>query len=331
MHEIAIPLTTEMDVVIARDKAAATAVNLGFDQISIGQVALAVSEICQNAMRYAGGGKVFISTKNNGRILRIEVKDEGPGIPDVAKVMREGYSTTVASLGVGFAAAKRSVDWLEIQQGEHKGVTVILEKYLPLRKEEFELGAVSLADENYLVNGDAFLVKEFDGDKVFLAVIDGLGQGQVALKMANRVKKILQDHYLLPAEKLIERCHLDLQKNADEDGGVAMSIAVLAPGKLHYIGVGDTHAYLLNGTFHHLENTDGRVGSYQLRSLQPQTFSFNRELTLLLCTDGIRTNINEEELDWEQPSQLLATQIFNLYNKPYGDATVLAVKYSLLG
>lgn len=330
MATATIPLIIKSDVSVAREEAMELAKEMGMDRLSVGEVALAISEICQNAIRYANGGVAKISSLKNGRVLRIEVVDEGPGIPDLTKAFRQGYSSAIASLGVGFGAAKRSMDLLKVKTKVGKGTKVIMEKYLPLAQDEFEGAAVSMADEDYLVNGDAFLIKEFDGDKVLLAVIDGLGQGKEAHQMSNRVKKLLLDisPHMLP-EKMIEQCHIDLQKNKEEDGGVAMSIAILTPGKLHYLGIGDTHAYLLNGSFQPMENTDGRVGGRQLRTLTTQTLSFKNDITFLLCTDGISSQIKAEELNWHQSSQLLATQVFNLYNRPYGDATVLAAKYYL--
>ncbi len=327
MQQKVIFLEEEFDVGIARMEAAQIAEMMGFDKAAIGQITLGVSEICQNAVRYGRQGKATILSLKNDRVLRIIVEDKGQGIGNMEEALKEGVSTTKTSLGLGLQVAKRSMDKFDIQSEMGKGTKVLLEKYLPISPRVFEYGVVSLADENYLVNGDEFLVKEFDGDKILLAVIDGLGQGKPAHDMASAVKKVLLEQFWESPKKMIEQCDTYLKQHSKEDGGVAMSVAVLSPKSLQYLGVGDTHAYYLNGAFYPMLNIDGRVGSRQLRSLKVQVHSYDRAIIFILCTDGISSRINYEELNWEQSAQQIANQIFNLYHRPYGDATVLVVNY----
>jgi serine/threonine-protein kinase RsbT len=54
--------------------------------------------------------------------------DEGPGIPDVAQAMQDGYSTG-NSLGLGLPRAKRLMDEFEIVSHPGKGTTVTIKKW----------------------------------------------------------------------------------------------------------------------------------------------------------------------------------------------------------
>jgi len=319
-------LREEHHVVEAREKATSIAKYMGFSPSSTGQIALAVSEICQNVIRYGIEGFALIRTRNQDKVLQITIEDKGPGIPDIAQYMKDGYTTTTSSIGVGLMAAKRSVDLFDIQSDQN-GTTVTLEKHLPVSKELFEYGVVSLPDQNYIINGDAFVVKPFDGDKVLLAVIDGLGQGAEAHKMAKAVQQRIENYFFLPLDQLFLDCH-ELLKSPDfEEGGIALSIILLTPTNIQYLGVGDTHGHLLNSSPHVFLNAEGRVGGQLLRSLKIRTYETSEEQYIILCTDGIQSQLDVSIVDWDQRLKDIAIQLFNAYNRPYGDATILVAKY----
>jgi len=264
---LVIPLNEEKDVALARDEAKAVAAAMGFDDLAQSEVALGVSEICQNAFRHAGGGITTISTHNDDKILQIIVEDKGKGINNIPQAMQEGFSTIQTSLGIGLDVAKRTMDKFYIDSNADKGTTIILEKHLPLPLDFLEFGYVSVPEEGYKYNGDEVLIKAFDGDKVLLGVIDGLGQGYEAHLMAIGVKEILKTHFDLPLISLIKLCDKHLIESSSE-GGIAMSLARIEPNKLTYLGIDDTHAYLQNGKLNLLPNFEGRVGGQQMRSLK---------------------------------------------------------------
>ncbi|MBM3335772.1 anti-sigma regulatory factor, partial [Candidatus Sumerlaeota bacterium] len=53
---------------------------------------------------------------------------EGPGIPDIAKAMEDGYSTN-KSLGLGLPGARRLMDEFEIGSQVGKGTTITMKKW----------------------------------------------------------------------------------------------------------------------------------------------------------------------------------------------------------
>lgn len=328
MDDLTIILEKEADVGIARAEARTVAKAMGFDDLAIAQIALGVSEICHNAIRHAKGGKAIISTLNQNKILRIEVKDNGPGIDDLHQVMQEGYSTIPTSLGIGLEVAQKSMDKFEITTTKEKGTSIVLEKYLPIPATTLEFGIVSLPDEHYTYNGDEYLIHSFEGDKVLLAVIDGLGQGYTAHQMAISVKKIIKQYFNLPLIDLIQRCDKHLRTTYKGDGGVAMSLALIESQQLTYLGIGDTHAYLQQGThFRTLSNIDGRVGGQQLRSLTTHSYPLTAGDIFILCTDGINTHVSLDKVNRVFSAQNMANTLFNQFHRTYGDVTVLVLKY----
>jgi serine/threonine-protein kinase RsbT len=59
----------------------------------------------------------------------VRCQDHGPGIPDVGRAMREGFST-VGSLGLGLSGARRLVDEFRIDSEPGRGTTVEVVKWL---------------------------------------------------------------------------------------------------------------------------------------------------------------------------------------------------------
>ena len=57
------------------------------------------------------------------RGILVEARDEGPGIPDVAKALQDGYSTS-GSLGLGLPGIRRLMDEFEVRSTVGKGTTV---------------------------------------------------------------------------------------------------------------------------------------------------------------------------------------------------------------
>ena len=327
MEKRIILIETKQDVSLVRQEASAIARAMGFDDFSCAQVALGVSEIAQNVIRYATKGKAFFYTKTKNRVLRIEIVDEGKGFENLQQAQQEGYSSSKSSLGLGLSVAERAFDFFTIDSVPNEGTTIILEKYLPYNQETITYGSASMKDERYLVNGDEFFIKEYDGDKVLLAVIDGMGQGEQAFELSNFVLKILKQAYRLPLDHLIRKCDQAL-RDCDMDGGVVIALARITGGdKLQYIGIGDTHSYLYNGEVTFIENQDGRLGEFQLPTLEVQEYTLVDLTNIILCTDGINTHIAEELLDTDIHPQHLANFIFNTYHRLHGDATVLIAQY----
>ena len=328
---IEVPLNTKQDVKDAREEASYLAAHLGFDNLACAQIALAVSEICNNAVTHGGGGKVVIRVLNKRRVIRIEVTDTGIGIPNIERAMADGFSTGRSSLGIGMEVAKRSMDRMDIISEGGKGTTVVLEKYLPLSKEIIEKGVVSVPDERYEDNGDAFFYKEFDGDKIIVGVIDGLGQGFKARLFSQSIKGFLVSNFRLPVNEMIQKCD-ELLCSHDFEFGAAVGIVRINTSTrvIEMCGIGDVliHFYA-NHNLRTFSFPDGLMCSNQLPYLKVQKAILPTNATLAICSDGLKTEVEPNLLTWENSAQWLANNLFNLFHKSYGDATVFVVKINI--
>ena len=326
---ITINFSNETDTVYVRDTASEIASGMGFDKTACAETALAVSEIVGNAVKFAGKGDAIIQLSGNKKCLEIIVQDTGPGIKSLKKAMEEGYSSKPASLGIGLNAARRAMDELSIRSKNGQGTTVFMKKYLPIPEEEIKYGVVSLNDERYPVNGDAYVIKEFEGDKVLFSVIDGTGNGFNANKVAGFVKGIIEENYKSGLTTIVTRCHKKMRKKFDHSlvRSCVMELLLLKPRSLEYVGVGDTTIDVM-GTPEkiHLMSQRGIVGDIRLPNLKLRRCRCDRKIILIMCSDGIKQRFTEEDLPLNEHAQQIANFIMDNYRRQYGDATVLVAK-----
>jgi serine/threonine-protein kinase RsbT len=131
-NEVRVRIQTSADVVAARQQARVLASRAGFSQSNLTIIATAVSEVVRNIVEYAKEGEVTITLINRGAFrkgVEIIAADQGPGIPDVSLVMRDGYSTR-KGLGIGLPGARRLMDDFEIASEVGKGTTVRMTKWV---------------------------------------------------------------------------------------------------------------------------------------------------------------------------------------------------------
>ena len=121
-------ITSSEDVVRVRQLVREAAVALGFSIVDQTKVVTAASELARNTYDHGGGGRFRLDVVQNGRRsgLRLVFEDDGPGIPDVEKALRDGY-TTGSGLGMGLGGARRLVSEFDIasRPGEGTRVTAI--------------------------------------------------------------------------------------------------------------------------------------------------------------------------------------------------------------
>lgn len=126
------PLRSDEDVVRLRQLVREQMVAAGFSLIDQTKIVTAASELARNTLRYGGGGDARVLTVSNGlkRGLELEFTDQGPGIPDIALALKDGY-TTGGGMGLGLSGAKRLSDEFEIASAPGAGTTVKIRKWKP--------------------------------------------------------------------------------------------------------------------------------------------------------------------------------------------------------
>jgi serine/threonine-protein kinase RsbT len=118
------------DIVRVRQKVRSFAVDVGLGLVDQTKVVTAASELARNTLDYGGGGTAEISAVEDGfrRGVRITFADEGPGIPDVARALQDGYSTG-GGLGLGLSGAKRLSNEFDIRSEPGSGTRITIARW----------------------------------------------------------------------------------------------------------------------------------------------------------------------------------------------------------
>ena len=118
----------EQDLILVRNRVKEVAVKIKMGLVNQTRLITAASELLRNMLRYAEGGSCLIEVVSSGRNngVRLTFTDRGPGIPDIALAMKDGYSTG-KSLGLGLPGTKRLVNEFDIKSvvGEGTKVTIL--------------------------------------------------------------------------------------------------------------------------------------------------------------------------------------------------------------
>jgi serine/threonine-protein kinase RsbT len=125
-----VQVAKETDVVFLRNRVKEVAVKIKMGLLNQTRLLTAASELVRNLMRYGGGGSCLIEVVSSGRNngVRLTFSDKGPGIPDIAAAMRDGFSTG-KSLGLGLPGTKRLVNEFDIKSKVGEGTVVTIIKW----------------------------------------------------------------------------------------------------------------------------------------------------------------------------------------------------------
>ncbi|MBO5648620.1 MAG: ATP-binding protein [Clostridia bacterium] len=108
---------------------------LGYPPEIIRKVSIAMYEGEINMVIHANGGTAEVEVYDD--VIIITLSDTGPGIPDVALAMQEGYSTARENIrtlgfgaGMGLPNMKKYTDSMEIDTRIGEGTTITMKVYL---------------------------------------------------------------------------------------------------------------------------------------------------------------------------------------------------------
>ncbi|MBU5424202.1 anti-sigma regulatory factor [Cellulomonas hominis] len=120
-------IATDGDVVRVRQAVRALAQGARLSLVDQTKLVTAASELARNTLIYGGGGEALLSVQTNGRRtgVRVEFRDEGPGIPDLDQAMTDGW-TSGSGLGLGLSGARRLVEQFAIDTAPGRGTRVTI-------------------------------------------------------------------------------------------------------------------------------------------------------------------------------------------------------------
>ena len=128
--EVHVRINSDQDIVVARQKGRALAVELGFSTGDATLIATSISELARNIVSYARRGEITLKIVQASMRQGISIiaSDSGPGIRDIRQAMRDGFSTS-GSLGLGLPGVRRLMDEFEIASEAGRGTIVTVKKW----------------------------------------------------------------------------------------------------------------------------------------------------------------------------------------------------------
>jgi serine/threonine-protein kinase RsbT len=120
-----VPIKNSSDVVLVRQRVRQWTTEMQFSLVEQTKIVTAASELGRNTLEHGGGGALELAQIMNGtkKGLRLRFSDHGPGIPDVALALKDGY-TSGTGMGLGLGGSKRLMNEFEIDTKPGVGTVV---------------------------------------------------------------------------------------------------------------------------------------------------------------------------------------------------------------
>ncbi len=336
---------------------------MGFDDAMTAQISTAVSELGRNILKYAGTGEVMFEriTEDHHSGLRATVRDNGPGIADLDQAMSDHYSTS-GTLGLGLPGVKRIMDEFDIASAPGKGTRVVVTKWLTIppsvtkritrttpqspgtvaaQPEEradtterpgedaaargIDWGAFSRPHAGERKSGDTAVIVE-RSDMIFMAIVDVLGHGPEAHRVATFAEGFLRESWTHDPVAVTLRLHEELKGRRGAAAGVA--VLKIESGEVVYVGVGNTVIRRFGARETRLASVDGTLGQ-SVRTPVKQMMRLGKSDVLLLYTDGVRSSFKLDEYPQMQyeSSATIARNVVERFGRSYDDATCIVLRY----
>ncbi|MBA4150894.1 MAG: SpoIIE family protein phosphatase [Verrucomicrobia bacterium] len=320
----------------ARRIAIGWAETLGFSAIKAGEVGIIVTELANNLWRHAGRGQVVLRALTHPgktpaappiRGLEILSLDNGPGMADLERCSKDGYSTG-GSTGIGLGAVARLSSYSEVYS-RHKEGTVSLSQVWanPLPKTFFPspmLGAVCVPVKEERVSGDSW-AQRFNQTSQQILLVDGLGHGIRAAEAANEAVQIFLQRDLTATE-MMNALHVALKSTV---GAVVGLVEITLPGRVFsFTGVGNLEGKVINGNEKRsLLSHNGTVG-HAMRTVRQWAYTWSQNSLLILHSDGISNKWDLENypgLSSRHPS-IIAGVIYRDFRRERDDASIIVMR-----
>ena len=322
-------VTHESEVGEARRAATSVAEHAGLPAARVAAVALLATELAANLVRHAQDGELLMQALEveGAPVVELISLDRGPGMPDVARCLVDGYSTG-GSLGAGLGGVRRMADTFDVYSRPDWGTVLVARVGDGDRHpatSRFEWAGISSPAQREQVCGDTWTVVAQDG-VLFAMVADGLGHGPLAAEASQAAERLFTDTELGAPTEYLERAHRALGSTRGAAISVARGDAALQ--RLHFAGVGNVAGAIVGLDGHRgMAAHNGTIGA-ALPRLQTFEYGWPEQSLLVLHSDGLKSRWNLRDypgLLARHPA-LVAAALYKDFRRANDDATVLVVR-----
>ncbi len=329
---LALRVTESSQIGEARRRATELAERIGFDGPGAARVALVAAELASNLAKHARDGELLVRPLERAGVSGIEILalDRGPGMMNVERCFRDGFSTA-GSPGTGLGAVGRLAESLEIFSTVQAGTALLARLWsrpLPVAatNEALLIGAVCLPKQGEEECGDAWAAEKGADRSVVLLLADGLGHGSGAADAARQaVASFRAKIHLEPADNL-RAMHAAIR--ATRGAAVAVARIDLDARIVRFAGVGNVSGTIVSAEAgRSLVSHNGTVG-HAATKFQEFVYPFPPRALLILHSDGLATRWDLDAypgLAARDPG-LVAAVLYRDFKRGRDDVTVLAAR-----
>ncbi|MDO9404961.1 MAG: ATP-binding protein [Polaromonas sp.] len=273
----------------ARRWAAQLASSLGFDDVAAGRLALIVTELGTNLVKHSSNGRVLLASRHFGlSFSEIEVLsiDEGPGIADLERCMRDGYSTG-GTPGTGLGAARRLADDFDIYSAVPSGTLIVarVRPRAPPCQTQFRFGFVAIAAPGETVSGDAWAMALHES-RVAVSMADGLGHGPLAKEAADAAVAHFKKDPFHDLSNMLQSAHETLRTT--RGAAVASALLDVEASSIRSVGAGNVVMRVISGVSDRTILTQHGTVGLQIRKPEEIATPWPAHAVFAMHTDGIQ-------------------------------------------
>ncbi|MXV53181.1 SpoIIE family protein phosphatase [Pedobacter sp. HMF7647] len=308
------------------------ATEAGLSPARLNELDLIVSEMTSNLFKYCSDGEILagVFSADGTNYVEVICIDNGPGILNPTKMMKDGISTT-NTLGHGLGSINRLSDAFDLYSQVGWGSILLSRVYnkppkKTAGKENIIIRPIVISKPGEKTSGDGFAYKT-TSRYIKLMLADGLGHGPEANKAANEAAaafRIFPDYS--PTETL-RFIHSSIKKTR---GAVINVVGYDLESKTWAsTGIGNIFLRLIGpGTFKNHMSYNGIVGHNIPNTMNEQYYKADQFNQLILCSDGIKTRIEQSRYPLVQKYDptILAAAIYKDHARRNDDMSVVVVK-----
>ena len=329
---VRLEISGQSDVGECRRTAKRLAEGCRFHDGAVGKVCIVATELANNVIRHAGGGEVLMQILDDGTTRELEILaiDRGPGMADVERCLRDGYSTA-GTPGTGLGAVARLSTLFDVFSLPGRG-TVVLSRTRAAAEPSaggrgWQFGAISVALAGEIECGDTWRIADH-GTTLSVMVADGLGHGPPAALAAQAAARAFRERPFDEPAKIMQNLHQGLTSSR---GAVAACAHLqVAAKRVEYAGIGNIYGALVGK-----ERSRGMVsynGTLGVQAQRTRQFAYEWPLDeiVIMHSDGLsaRWNLSEHPgLIGHHPG-IIAAVLYRDMARKRDDATVVVVRYN---
>ena len=315
----------------ARRTAGAVAGAAGLNETDAGKFAILATEAATNIAKHAGRGEMMLRSIRAPGMCAAELVaiDNGPGIPDLDRAMRDGYSTA-GSPGGGLGALSRLATRFDMYTAAGAGTVLLARIEAPIAGERgrhpLEVGVVRVPKRGELDCGDDWGIVIDENGRALLTVVDGLGHGTAAAEAARRAVEIATQHSSDAAGAVVATIHAGLRATR----GAALAVAELSADQssIRFSGLGNIAASMVSSAGSKSLVSHNGIAGHEMRKIQEFPYDWPGDGILVVHSDGVssRWDLGRYPGLARRDPSVVAGVIYRDYSRGRDDALVVVVR-----